>query len=112
VGVLSFVFFICSLRTNICLVILFFAYTIAFPLLAAAEWTHADGNLALSSRLMVGGGAACFVVSMCSWWAMIGGLLHSVNFPVALPMGDLSHAVPGSGMGVDLERGGVDGKLE
>lgn len=115
VGVLSFVFFICSLRTNFCLVILFFAYTIAFPLLAAAEWTHAEGKLALSSRLTVGGGAACFVVSMCSWWAMIGGLLQSVNFPFALPMGDLSRVVPAGGMGVDVEKlqgGGADGKLE
>ncbi|KAK0747204.1 GPR1/FUN34/yaaH family-domain-containing protein [Schizothecium vesticola] len=95
VGFLSFVFFICSLRTNICLVILFLAYTIAFPLLAAAEWTHAQGQMALSKRLMVGGGAACFVVSLCSWWAMIGGLLESVNFPISLPMGDLSGVIRG-----------------
>lgn len=95
VGFLSFVFFICSLRTNICLVILFLAYTIAFPLLAAAEWTHAQGQMALSNRLMVGGGAACFVVSLCSWWAMIGGLLESVDFPISLPMGDLSGVIRG-----------------
>ncbi len=63
------------------------------PLLAAAEWTHTQGQMALSSRLMVGGGAACFIVSMCSWWAMIGGLLESVDFPFSLPMGDLSAVV-------------------
>ncbi|KAK3389984.1 GPR1/FUN34/yaaH family-domain-containing protein [Podospora didyma] len=94
VGVLSFVFFVCSLRTNVCLVILFLAYTIAFPLLAAAEWTHAQGQMALSHRLTVGGGAACFVVSLCSWWAMIGGLFESVDFPFVLPMGDLSEIMP------------------
>ena len=102
VGLLSFVFFICSLRTNVCLVILFLAYTIAFPLLAAAEWTHAQDQIALSNRLMVGGGAACFVVSMCSWWAMIGGLLDSVDFPFSLPMGDLSSVV--RARTVDVER--------
>ncbi|KAK3331201.1 GPR1/FUN34/yaaH family-domain-containing protein [Apodospora peruviana] len=96
VGLLSFVFFICSIRTNVCLVVLFLAYTLAFPLLAAAEWTHAQGQMDLSHRLTVGGGAACFVVSICSWWAMIGGLLESVDFPFTLPMGDLSHVVPGA----------------
>ncbi|KAK4214256.1 GPR1/FUN34/yaaH family-domain-containing protein [Rhypophila decipiens] len=96
VGLLSFVFLICSIRTNLCLVVLFLAYTIAFPLLAAAEWTHAQGQMALSHRLTVGGGAACFVVSMCSWWALVGGLLQSVDFPFTLPMGDLSRVVPGA----------------
>ncbi|KAK4450810.1 GPR1/FUN34/yaaH family-domain-containing protein [Podospora aff. communis PSN243] len=110
VGVLSFVFFVCSLRTNICLVLLFLAYTIAFPLLAAAEWTHADGNLELSNRLLVGGGAACFVVSACSWWAMIGGLLESVDFPFTLPMGDLSRMVPGASQVDDVEA--APGKME
>jgi uncharacterized protein len=110
VGVLSFVFFVCSLRTNICLVLLFLAYTLAFPLLAAAEWTHADGGLELSHRLTVGGGAACFVVSACSWWAMIGGLLESVDFPFTLPMGDLSRIVPGASHVDDVEA--APGKME
>ncbi|KAK0627578.1 GPR1/FUN34/yaaH family-domain-containing protein [Immersiella caudata] len=108
----SFVFFICSLRTNICLVLLFLAYTLAFPLLAAAEWTHADGNLELANRLMVSGGAPCFVVSMCSWWAMIGGLLEAVHFPFSLPIRDLSRIVPWAGASdmYDVEAG--PGKME
>lgn len=104
VGLLSFVFLICSLRTNLCLVILFLAYTVAFPLLAAAEWAHAEDRLALAHRLTVGGGAACFVVSACSWWAMIGGLLQSVDWPFDLPMGDLSHIIPAARKEVDVER--------
>ncbi|KAK0645753.1 hypothetical protein B0T16DRAFT_457748 [Cercophora newfieldiana] len=103
VGLLSFVFFICSFRTNICLVILFLAYTIAFPLLAAAEWKHAEGQMALSHRLTVGVGAACFVVSAASWWAMIGGLLESVDFPFTLPMGDLSRVFPSGASVLDVE---------
>ena len=109
VGVLSFVFFICSFRTNICLVVLFLAYTLAFPLLAAAEFAHADGDLELAHRLTVGGGAACLVVSICGWWAMIGGLLESVDFPIRLPMGDLSTIVPsGTGRGMHDVQGEVD----
>lgn len=95
--------------------ILFFAYTIAFPLLAAAQWTHAQGQLDLAKRLTVGGGAACLVVSACSWWAMIGGLLQAVDFPLTLPMGDLSRVIPGmSEVERDLEKAasGFEGKME
>lgn len=102
VGLLSFVFFVCSLRTNVCLAVLFLTYTIAFPLLAAADWVRTKGDMNLAGRLTVGGGAACFVVSCCSWWAMIDGLMESVDFPMRLPMGDLSKVVP-AGRG-DVEK--------
>jgi succinate-acetate transporter protein len=96
--------------------ILFLAYAMAFPLLAAAEWTHALDQMELSHRLTVGGGAACFIVSACSWWAMIGGLLDSVNFPFSLPMGDMSGVFPArrTAGAVDLEAGALPGdhKLE
>ncbi|KAB5515309.1 hypothetical protein GE09DRAFT_1231343 [Coniochaeta sp. 2T2.1] len=69
VGLLSFVFLICSHLPR-------------------------QGRLALSNRLTVGGGAACFVVSLCSWCALVGGLLQSVDFPFNLPMGDLSNVFP------------------
>ncbi|KAK5651680.1 hypothetical protein OQA88_11746 [Cercophora sp. LCS_1] len=104
VGLLSFVFFACSLRTNLCLVLLFLAYTIAFPLLAAADWVHAQGDMDLARRLTVGGGAACFVVSCCSWWAMVDGLMESVDFPIRLPMGDLSKIVPAGKATGDVEK--------
>ncbi|KAK4199584.1 GPR1/FUN34/yaaH family-domain-containing protein [Triangularia verruculosa] len=103
-GVLTFVFFICALRLNICLVILFLSYSIAFPLLAAAEWTHAEGRMDLSHRLTVAGGASCFVVTMCAWWALIGCLLQSVGWSLVLPMGDLSHIIPGSTKQEDMEK--------
>ncbi|KAF8542662.1 hypothetical protein BDD12DRAFT_728237 [Trichophaea hybrida] len=96
VGMLSIVFLICSLRTNIVLVVLFLAYSLAFPLLAASEWQAAQGNKEAAHNLLVGGGAACFVVSLMTWYALINSLLQSVDFQFELPMGDLSSLFPGA----------------
>jgi succinate-acetate transporter protein len=90
------VFLVCSFRTNVVLVILFTAYSIAFPLLAAADWCRAN-NLGAVSKLETGAGACCFVVSLCGWYALVACLFKSVDFPFALPMGDLSAVVKGAG---------------
>ncbi|KAF8242536.1 hypothetical protein K440DRAFT_638914 [Wilcoxina mikolae CBS 423.85] len=102
VGVLSIVFLICSLRTNVVLVVLFLAYSLAFPLLAASEWQAAQGNKEVAHNLLVGGGAACFVVSLMTWYALINSLLQSVDFPFELPMGDLSSLFPGASQRKEL----------
>jgi len=96
VGLLSIVFLVCSLRTNVVLVVLFLAYSIAFPLLAAGDWQNGVGNKELGHKLLVGGGAACFVVSMMTWYALINSLLQSVDFPFELPMGNLSSFFSGA----------------
>ncbi|KAF8535594.1 GPR1/FUN34/yaaH family-domain-containing protein, partial [Trichophaea hybrida] len=96
VGLLSLVFLICSIRTNIVFVAVFLAYSIAFPLLAAADWQQGEGNMELSHRLKVGGGAACFFVAMLGWYAFLSSLLQSVDFPIELPMGDLSSVFSGA----------------
>jgi succinate-acetate transporter protein len=96
VGLLSFLFLICSLRTNLVFVGVFLAYSIAFPLLAAGDWQRGEGNMELSHRLEVGGGAACFIVSMLGWYAFLSSMLQAVDFPIQLPMGDLSSIVRGA----------------
>jgi len=94
VGLLSMLFLVCSIRTNIVLVILFFAYSIAFPVLAAADWQLGQHNEASARSLEVTAGAACFVVSLCGWYSLAASLLDSVDMPLSLPMGDLSKLVP------------------
>ncbi|KAI5817091.1 GPR1/FUN34/yaaH family-domain-containing protein [Pyronema omphalodes] len=94
-GLLSVVFLICSLRTNIVFVGIFLAYSIAFPLLAASDWAKGMGNEHLGHTLLVAGGAACFVVAMLGWYALLSSLLQSVDFPFDLPMGDLSNIILG-----------------
>lgn len=53
-GVLSFIFLICALRTNIAFVIMFLAMVPAMFLMAAAFWTWAEdyeANTALALKL-------------------------------------------------------------
>lgn len=55
-GVLSFLFLVCSFRTNICFVIVFISLTLAFAFLTAAYWLFAEdftGNAAKADSLMV-----------------------------------------------------------
>jgi len=89
-GIVSLLFFFCSIWINIVLVILFAAYTVAFTLLAVADWVRSSGNAAAMRPLEITAGVACSIVSLCGWYALIGCLLNEVKVPMALPMGDLS----------------------
>ena len=50
-GVISFMFLVCSLRTNVILVLLFVCLTMAFGLLAGAYWNLSGGHLSLALKL-------------------------------------------------------------
>jgi succinate-acetate transporter protein len=55
-GLLSLVFLICSLRTNVAFFIIFLTLTIAFGLLTGAYWAMAEdftGNAHFSHKLIV-----------------------------------------------------------
>lgn len=100
-GMITLVFLICSIRTNIAFVVLFFSLVIAFELLAAAFFLNGDdfiGNAGTSHKLVVGGGACLFVTCMAGWWIFVALMLAVVDFPVQLPVGDLSTAVKGKSM--------------
>ena len=42
------------------------------------------------------GGAFTFVTSMAGWWIFLAIMLASVDFPIALPVGDLSSVIKGA----------------
>lgn len=66
-GVLSFIYFIISLRTNVVFAIIFITVDAAFILLSAAYWSIAKGHVALAGKLQVAGGACAFAcVSLSS----------------------------------------------
>lgn len=94
-GILCVIFMICALRTNIAFVIIFFALVFAFPILGAAFWQLANGSMALGMRLTVIGGGFAFVTCVAGWWIFAALLLAAVDFPVNLPVGDLSHIIKG-----------------
>ncbi|KAH0536296.1 hypothetical protein FGG08_006811 [Glutinoglossum americanum] len=85
--------FVCSLRTNIILVVIFLTLAVAFPMLAGADWQLAQKNVQIAQDLQKIGAAFLFVTSIAGWYAFIGSMLQCVDFPFDLPMGDL-HIIP------------------
>jgi succinate-acetate transporter protein len=100
-GVLCFIYLICSLRTNVVFVVIFFTLVIAFGLLAGAYWQIANAlggdtaALALSSRLLKAAGAFTFVTCMAGWWIFFAIMLAALDFPIQIPVGDLSTMIKG-----------------
>jgi len=104
-GVLCFVYLICSLRTNIAFVIIFFTLVINFGLLSGAYWNNAlyiadpMGNAAkgkLAGKLQIAAGAFAFVTCMSGWWILFAIMLAALDFPFQLPVGDLSTMIMGA----------------
>ncbi|KZF25335.1 hypothetical protein L228DRAFT_66969 [Xylona heveae TC161] len=95
-ALLSFVFLICALRTNIVFFLIFLFLTPGFALLAAAFWQVANGNVALAGHIQTAGGACLFVVSSCGWYIFFAQMLAALDFPFQIPVGDLSHIIKGA----------------
>ena len=84
-GIMCFVYLICSLRTNIVFFGIFFTLVLAFACLAGAYWQLNNGHTALAGRLQIAGGACAFVTCLCGWWIFIAIMLASLDFPFSLP---------------------------
>ncbi|KAL8700225.1 MAG: hypothetical protein Q9224_001063 [Gallowayella concinna] len=103
-GLICFVFLICSLRTNIAFFIIFLTLVCAFGCLAGAYFNLAlvyanPTNLAAAtraSRCVVAGGAFTFVTSLAGWWIFLAIMLASLDFPIQIPVGDLSTMIKGA----------------
>jgi succinate-acetate transporter protein len=102
-GVLCFVYLICSLRTNIVFVVIFFTLVCAFGLLSGAYWQNANSiansdpsAAALAGRLQIAAGAFTFVTSMAGWWIFFAIMLAALDFPFQIPVGDLSTMIKGA----------------
>lgn len=102
-GVLCLIYLICSLRTNIAFVVIFFTLVLAFGLLAGTYWQNANGianddpaALALAGRLQIAAGACVFVTSIAGWWIFFAIMLAALDFPFQIPVGDLSTLIKGA----------------
>ena len=91
-GIMCFVYLICSLRTNM----VFFTLVLAFGCLAGAYFQLNNGNVALAGRLQVAGGAFGFCTTIFGWWIFIAIMLASLDFPFSVPVGDLSGIIKGA----------------
>lgn len=84
-ALLSLLFLICSLRTNIVYVLIFVFLTATFCFLAAMEWQLDNGNKGLAHRMQVTGGAFAFLACICGWWILTAIMLASLEFPWSVP---------------------------
>ncbi|OJJ36201.1 hypothetical protein ASPWEDRAFT_156679 [Aspergillus wentii DTO 134E9] len=94
-AIVTFIYMICSIRTNICLFSALFLLVIAFSLFAGSEFTLALGKEALAHKLQIAGGAFNFALCMPVWHIFMVQMLDAVDFPISLPVGDLSTVIPG-----------------
>ncbi|KIX95968.1 uncharacterized protein Z520_08223 [Fonsecaea multimorphosa CBS 102226] len=94
-GLLCLVYLICSLRTNIIFLSIFATLVPAFGCLTGYFWKASQGIDA--TNLVVAAGAITFVTSLLGWYLLVVQLLLSVDFPLTLPVGDLSHLIRGAG---------------
>lgn len=95
VGVLTFLYFICSLRTNLIFVIIFLTLDIALFLLVGFYWKAAEGDMAVANNLQVAAGAFTFTFCVFGWYLLTSILLQTLEFPFSLPVFDLSARFPG-----------------
>ncbi|KAL2833592.1 GPR1/FUN34/yaaH family-domain-containing protein [Aspergillus pseudoustus] len=94
-ALLTFIYLICSIRTNICLFTALFLLVITFSLTAGSFFQLANGEAELAHRLQVAGGAFNFALCVPIWHIFLTQILEAVDFPIALPVGDLSTVIPG-----------------
>jgi len=95
-GLLCLIYLIASIRTNIVFFGIFLSLVFAFGFLAGSFWHAGQGNASLASKLQIGGGACAFVTSMLGWYLFFVQVLASVDFPLSLPVGDLSNMIKGA----------------
>lgn len=93
-GVLCFIYFIVSLRTNIIFALIFLLLVPSFGCLTAVFFYGALGEAAPTLQLTAG--ALTFVICLLGWYLFFVQLLAAVDFPLNLPVGDLSRFIKGA----------------
>ncbi|CAI7572250.1 unnamed protein product [Penicillium pancosmium] len=94
-AVISFVYLICSIRTNVCFFVALLSIVSGFSLLAGVFFQIALGHMAEAAKLQKVAGAFILVLCVPAWYLFTAQLFEAVEFPIALPVGDLSTVVRG-----------------
>lgn len=93
-GVLCFIYMIVAIRTNIVFVLIFLLLVPAFGCLAGFFFRLGEGVVDMTLQKAAGG--LTFVVSLLGWYLFFVQLLAAVDFPLNLPVGDLSRFIKGA----------------
>lgn len=94
-ALLCLIYLVCALRTNVAFVVVFVFLFLTFTLLTASYFYAGHGSAATSHACQVAGGACAFVAGAAGWWIFVALMFEAVDFPVGLPVGDLSTVIKG-----------------
>jgi len=109
-GIIVFMYLICSIRINVVFFGIFLFLDIALFLLTGAYWKASAGDLVAFEKLEIvswrvlsrvttaanevqATGAFVFALCILGFYLLFAQLLESVQFPLHLPVGDLSSRV-------------------
>lgn len=93
-GMLSFLFLICSIRTNAIFVLIFICATCGFSFAAAGLFYTAAGAAATGTTMVVACGACFFAADLLGWYLLFAIMIQIMELPVPdLPIFDLSTVV-------------------
>ena len=95
-GVLCLVYLVCALRTNLVFVGIFATLVPAFGCLTGSFWQLEAGNAASALSLQHAAGGLTFVTCLLGWYLFFIQCLAAVDFPLNLPVGDLSVYIKGA----------------
>ncbi|KAJ5489388.1 hypothetical protein N7539_004278 [Penicillium diatomitis] len=94
-SVLTFVYLLCSIRTNVCLFLALFLLVITFALFSATYFQLSFGNAAHAAKLQSVAGGFNFALCLPIWWIFMAQIFEAVDFPFSIPVGDLSTVILG-----------------
>ncbi|KAK9461672.1 GPR1/FUN34/yaaH family-domain-containing protein [Lipomyces oligophaga] len=89
------VLLLCSLRTNVAFVSLFFCLQLCLLFLTGAYFCLANGQAVVGTRLVKAGGGCALACGLVGFYIYFVLMLLAVDFPFLLPVGDLSHVFKG-----------------
>lgn len=93
---LSTVFTIAALRTNIILFSILLMLLPTFSCLSGAFFQLSKGNTVLGTQLQHAGAGILLAISFLGWYLFTVLVLAGVDFPLSLPTGDLSTVIKGA----------------
>lgn len=100
VGFMHFIYFIASLRTNIVLLCTFFTATLSLELLSAEYFMIGQGDMVKAEGFQHATGVVLLMLGALSWYLFASLVLESVDFPIVLPVGNLSMKIVGRSQSV------------
>ncbi|GAM88223.1 hypothetical protein ANO11243_062540 [Dothideomycetidae sp. 11243] len=95
-AVLCLVFAVLALRTNLVFFFILLFLVPSFACLAGAFWHTAEGSSATAASLLKAAGGLTLVVDLLGWYILLAVMLAAVDFPLVLPVGDLSTVIKGA----------------